>query len=233
MAAACTIPLVWLLRRCAGPLDAPPSWAINHPLAEKRLPPCRAALLGSVDQVPALAGKVTSGGRLNVQRALATLLGTQLPPAPPPSCETSWHGGGWVPAAQQRARLMCSVRLAAGTAVCPLPRQLAPPPTPTPLHPAPPQPAARCRRVHNCAKHEVLLQRADLREADNAVHQLCSRLYVQAGVGGPCCACSSASVPGAFCLYSRLKARQSLRHTMWQSACVKPGRKRSVMQGTF
>ncbi|KAL4421171.1 hypothetical protein ABPG77_003354 [Micractinium sp. CCAP 211/92] len=45
----------------------------------------RAALLGSVDQVPALAGKVTSGGRLNVQRALATLLGTQLPPAPPPS----------------------------------------------------------------------------------------------------------------------------------------------------
>jgi hypothetical protein len=35
----------------------------------------RAALLASVDPVPALAGRVSSGGRLNVAQALAALRG--------------------------------------------------------------------------------------------------------------------------------------------------------------
>ncbi|PRW20999.1 subtilisin-like serine protease [Chlorella sorokiniana] len=44
----------------------------------------RAALLSSVDQVPALRGKLITGGRLNVARAMATLLG-QPPPYLPPT----------------------------------------------------------------------------------------------------------------------------------------------------
>lgn len=49
------------------------------------LPPCRRALLSSVDPIPALSGKVTTNGRLNVARALAFMLGTPepLPPAQP------------------------------------------------------------------------------------------------------------------------------------------------------
>lgn len=44
---------------------------------------CRAALLSSVDQVPALQGKlITGGGRLNMGRAVAALLGAPDPPAP-------------------------------------------------------------------------------------------------------------------------------------------------------
>lgn len=54
----------------------------------------RAALLSSVDPVPVLVGKVSTGGRLNVARALATLLGLAEPPAlPPPQCECLAHGG--------------------------------------------------------------------------------------------------------------------------------------------
>ncbi|KAL4457274.1 hypothetical protein ABPG75_012139 [Micractinium tetrahymenae] len=45
----------------------------------------RSALLGSADQVPSLAGKVASNGRLNVQRALAALLGQPMPVVPTPS----------------------------------------------------------------------------------------------------------------------------------------------------
>lgn len=48
---------------------------------------CRAALLSSVDRVPALKGKLQTGGRLNVARALATLLGQPAPYWPPPQCE--------------------------------------------------------------------------------------------------------------------------------------------------
>ncbi|KAL4443607.1 hypothetical protein ABPG75_011344 [Micractinium tetrahymenae] len=40
------------------------------------------ALLSSVDPVPALAGRVLTGGRLNIERALAALLGNPLPSAP-------------------------------------------------------------------------------------------------------------------------------------------------------
>ncbi len=47
-----------------------------------------------VDKVPALANRVISGGRLNVAKALAKLLGRPEPPAPAePACE--W----WLPAA--------------------------------------------------------------------------------------------------------------------------------------
>ncbi|KAL4457272.1 hypothetical protein ABPG75_012137 [Micractinium tetrahymenae] len=45
----------------------------------------RSALLGSADQVPSLAGKVASNGRLNVQRALAALLGQPMPAAATPN----------------------------------------------------------------------------------------------------------------------------------------------------
>lgn len=41
--------------------------------------PCRGALLSSTDAVPALSGKISSGGRLNVGRALASLLNKQAP----------------------------------------------------------------------------------------------------------------------------------------------------------
>ena len=44
---------------------------------------CRNALL-DVDLVPALSGKVASGGRLNVARAMASLLRGYSPPQPPP-----------------------------------------------------------------------------------------------------------------------------------------------------
>ncbi|KAL4457641.1 hypothetical protein ABPG75_012506 [Micractinium tetrahymenae] len=40
------------------------------------------ALLRGVDPIPALEGRLASGGRLNVQRALAVLLGDPLPPTP-------------------------------------------------------------------------------------------------------------------------------------------------------
>ena len=49
---------------------------------------CRSALLDSVDQVPALDGLVSSGGRLNVARALATLRGSSFDPLPT-ACECS------------------------------------------------------------------------------------------------------------------------------------------------
>lgn len=42
----------------------------------------RNALLSSVDAIPALATKVSSGGRLNVAKALATLLGKPYPYVP-------------------------------------------------------------------------------------------------------------------------------------------------------
>ncbi|KAL4421685.1 hypothetical protein ABPG77_010629 [Micractinium sp. CCAP 211/92] len=45
----------------------------------------KSALLAGVDQIPDLKGRLVSGGRLNVQRALAKLLGSQLPP---PSVQT-------------------------------------------------------------------------------------------------------------------------------------------------
>jgi hypothetical protein len=47
------------------------------------LPCCRSALL-DVDPVPALSGQVSSGGRLNVARAMATLLSEFPRPPPPP-----------------------------------------------------------------------------------------------------------------------------------------------------
>lgn len=40
---------------------------------------CRDALLGSVDPVPALKGTVSTGGRLNVAKALSLLLGEPTP----------------------------------------------------------------------------------------------------------------------------------------------------------
>lgn len=47
----------------------------------------KAALLSSVDKQPSYAGRVASGGRLNVARALAALLGTPAPQPPAVSCE--------------------------------------------------------------------------------------------------------------------------------------------------
>lgn len=48
----------------------------------------RKALLDGVDKVPALTNRVTSGGRLNVAKSLAKLLGKPEPTAPPaPACE--------------------------------------------------------------------------------------------------------------------------------------------------
>jgi hypothetical protein len=61
--------------------------------AELLLPCCcfcayRGALLSSVDPVPSLATLLVTGGRLNVARALAALLGTSAPTPPPPTyCE--------------------------------------------------------------------------------------------------------------------------------------------------
>ena len=55
----------------------------------------RTALLSSVDVVPALAGKVISGGRLNVANAMAALRG--LPPPPPLGCESQPGGKAALP----------------------------------------------------------------------------------------------------------------------------------------
>lgn len=53
-----------------------------------RLTRYRAALMSGVDKVPALNNRVISGGRLNVAKALAKLLGRPEPPAPAkPACE--------------------------------------------------------------------------------------------------------------------------------------------------
>lgn len=66
-----------------------PAWPIYHSSNTTHpMPPRRSALLSSVDQVPALADKVTSKGRLNVARALAALLGRPAPWFPAPACET-------------------------------------------------------------------------------------------------------------------------------------------------
>ena len=53
--------------------------------------PHRDALLSTVDPIPALADKLITGGRLNVARALAKLLGQPAPPPPPdPPCAPGW-----------------------------------------------------------------------------------------------------------------------------------------------
>lgn len=52
---------------------------------------CRRALVSTVDKVPALKGKVSSGGRLNVARALAALLGRPVPNVPGLQCEPAMH----------------------------------------------------------------------------------------------------------------------------------------------
>ena len=53
--------------------------------------PCSNAILSSADVGPGLQGLVATGGRLNVARALAALLGTEEPAQPAqPSCE--WEG---------------------------------------------------------------------------------------------------------------------------------------------
>ena len=65
------------LPRC--PL-CPPACA----LALTVVPPYRDAILSSVDKVPALADKTITGGRLNVARAMTTLLGLPNPGPPPP-----------------------------------------------------------------------------------------------------------------------------------------------------
>ncbi|KAL4428330.1 hypothetical protein ABPG75_002419 [Micractinium tetrahymenae] len=51
------------------------------------------AIIGSVDKVPALKGKVSSGGRLNVARALATLLGRPTPTVPSLQFDYTWESG--------------------------------------------------------------------------------------------------------------------------------------------
>lgn len=51
---------------------------------------CRAALLGSVDTSAALAGVCSSGGRLNVAKAVASLLGQ-----PTPTYTRKWKGVVW------------------------------------------------------------------------------------------------------------------------------------------
>lgn len=66
------------------------------PLPEQH---CRRALLESVDQRPALQGKVVTGGRLNVARALARLTGKPDPAPITPSCECGAHwaaSAGWI-----------------------------------------------------------------------------------------------------------------------------------------
>ena len=81
------------LPTCA--LSAPPFTppSLHHPLyttlyTTLSTPPAlRAALLSSVDRVPALEGRMVSGGRLNVAAALAALLGAPAPYHSPISCE--------------------------------------------------------------------------------------------------------------------------------------------------
>ena len=52
----------------------------------------RDLLISTSDPVPALAGKVVSGGRVNLARALAKLLAVDVPAAPPPT-ECKWERG--------------------------------------------------------------------------------------------------------------------------------------------
>lgn len=71
--------------RGAGCRPASPCLAVRlacrrHPVAFVRRPrPCRAALLNGVDAAPALTGACSSGGRLNVAKAVASLLGGPAP----------------------------------------------------------------------------------------------------------------------------------------------------------
>lgn len=80
--------------------ELPPEW-LHPPLdgsscvtpTSPRLRRCRSALLGSVDKLPALNGLVSSGGRLNVAKAIAALRGSPAPWLPTPYCEScSWQG---------------------------------------------------------------------------------------------------------------------------------------------
>lgn len=59
----------------------------SHLLRPQPAPARRSALLSSVDVVPALAGKVSSGGRLNIAWALATVQQSYPPYLPPRQCE--------------------------------------------------------------------------------------------------------------------------------------------------
>src|SRR5688572_25243312 len=84
--------------------------------------PGRDAVLSSVDQVPALSGWLTTGGRLNAGRAMAAILGVPAPPPTPPlPCEyaTASAGGVHVQALTEQTASKLSVppRRTAG-AVC-------------------------------------------------------------------------------------------------------------------
>lgn len=61
-------------------------------------------MLDSVDKIPSMQGRVATGGRLNVARALARLQGQPDPPAPTVNCETDF----WFALAKLASPRLCS-----------------------------------------------------------------------------------------------------------------------------
>ena len=87
-----------------------------QPVVAHPIPTHRTALLSSVDPVPSLAGKVLSGGRLNVRKAIAVLLGAPQPTLPAQQREWVWGGGGLADAADDLRTHRCSLLHRCGTA---------------------------------------------------------------------------------------------------------------------